>query len=132
MEDQKKTILIADDDTFLLDMYALKFSQSGFAVSTATSAEEVVEKLKQSPVSPSVLVFDIMMPVVDGFELLERVQREKLAPDSLKIILSNLGSESDIKRGIDLGVDGYVIKASATPAEVVEKVQQILQTKGKK
>ncbi len=128
MEDKKKTILIVDDDSFLLDMYALKFSQSGFIVDTALGSTVALQKLKQS-VSPDILLTDVVMPVMDGFELLEKINEEKLIPNTIKIIISNLGQTEDIEKGKALGASGYIVKANATPSEVVARVVSITQPK---
>ncbi|MCX6755356.1 MAG: response regulator [Candidatus Nomurabacteria bacterium] len=128
MEGDKKKILIVDDDTFLIDMYALKFSQGPFEVYTAQSAMEALEKIKNG-LTPNIILLDIMMPEMDGFEMLEKMINEKLALDSLKIILSNKGQQSDIDRGLQLGASGYIVKASSTPAEVIDKVMEILNKK---
>ena len=66
METDFKKILIVDDDSFLLDMYALKFSKSNFSVSTALGPESALEKLRDG-LYPQVILLDIMMPVMDGF-----------------------------------------------------------------
>lgn len=125
METTKKKILIVDDDVFLLDMYALKFSQSVFEVTTALGPEVALEKLKSGYV-PDVMILDIIMPVMDGFEFLEKVNEEKLMTNTVKILLSNRGQQSDITRGESLGAAGYIVKASNTPSEVVEKVSEII------
>lgn len=124
----KKKIFIVDDDSFLLDMYALKFSQSEFDVHTALGPENALSKLRSGLV-PDVMLLDIVMPVMDGFELMEKMRDEKLAPDTIRIILSNRGQPSDITRGEELGASGYIVKASATPGEVIEKVKSILNNK---
>ena len=123
--DPKKKILIIDDDSFLLDMYALKFNQSNFSVTTALGPEPALEKLHQGFV-PDVVLLDIVMPVMDGFELMEKLKEENLATQSIFIILSNRGQASDIARGESLGAAGYIVKASSTPSEVIEKVNSII------
>src|ERR1035437_10208314 len=105
MEGEKRKILIVDDDNFLLDMYALKFSQSNFEVYTAGSGLQAIEKLKGG-LSPVVMLVDIIMPEMDGFEMLEKINNEKLSPNSLKIILSNKSEQKDIDRGKSLGGAG--------------------------
>lgn len=124
MESNKK-ILIVDDDNFLLDMYALKFSKSGFDVTTAAGPEQALEKLRKGYI-PDIMLLDIVMPVMDGFELMEKIKEENLAPLSIRIILSNRGQPSDIARGEALGVSGYIVKASSIPSEVIEKVRSII------
>ncbi len=130
-EKKEFSILIVDDDSFLLDMYALKFSQKGFHVTTASGTMEALEKLRGG-FAPDILVVDLVMPAMDGFEFLEVVRTEKFVPDALVIILSNLGEQDDIDRGLKLGAAGYIIKASATPSEVVQKVTEALEKRNKK
>lgn len=121
-----RKILIIDDDNFLLDMYALKFGQNGYQVDTALGSTVALDKLKGGA-TPDVIVTDLLMPVMDGFELLEKIRDEKLVPNAKRIILSNLSQDGDIERGKSLGVDGYIVKASCTPSEVLEKVNKIIE-----
>lgn len=125
------SVMIIDDDAFLLDMYALKFTQKNFAVAAASGTLMALEKLRGGYV-PDIIVVDLVMPAMDGFEFLETIRNEKLASDALVIILSNLGQQEDIDRGLALGAAGYIIKASATPSEVVEKVLSTIEAKQKK
>ncbi len=130
METENNKILIVDDDSFLLDMYSLKFVKSNFNVSTALGAEQALDKLRQG-FAPSVILLDIMMPLMDGFELLEKIREENLATESIIIFLSNRGQPSDVTRAEALGASGYIIKASSIPSEVVEKVVSIINSKKK-
>lgn len=125
MNTGNKKILIVDDDSFLLDMYALKFSKSSFDVSTALGSEPALEKLKQG-LSPDIILLDIMMPGMDGFELLTKIKEESISPNSIVIFLSNRGQSSDIAQAESLGASGYIVKASSTPSEVIEKVEDII------
>jgi DNA-binding response OmpR family regulator len=124
------SILVIDDDAFLLDMYALKFSQKNFLVTSASGTLQALEMLRGG-LTPQIVVVDLVMPAMDGFEFLEVVRSESLAKGALLIILSNLGQQEDIDRGLALGAQGYIIKASATPSEVVEKVEEALERRGK-
>lgn len=128
MEGEKKKILIVDDDGFLLDMYAFKFSQNNFEVYTASDGLQAIEKLKGGLV-PDVLLIDVIMPNMDGFEVLEKMQNENISPNTIKIILSNKSQQSDFDKGASLGVSGYIVKANSTPAEVIEQVVEILSKK---
>ncbi len=128
MAGEKRKILIVDDDSFLLDMYALKFSQSNFEVHTVVSGLQAIEKLRGG-LNPDVMLVDIIMPEMDGFEMLEKINIDKISPDSTKIILSNKSQQSDIERGKSLGVAGYIIKANSTPVEVINQVMSILAKK---
>ena len=128
---EKFSVFIIDDDAFLLDMYALKFSQKNFVVETASGTLLALEKLRGG-YTPDIMVVDLVMPSMDGFEFLETARTEGLAPNALIIILSNLGQQEDIDRGLALGAAGYIIKASATPSEVVEKVLSTIESRQKK
>lgn len=127
MESNKK-ILIIDDDNFLLEMYALKFSKSNFEVTVALGPEIALEKLRLG-LNPDVILLDVIMPVMDGFELLEKMKEDDLAQDAVRIILSNRGQPSDIARGESLGASGYIVKATSTPTEVIQKVESIINKK---
>ncbi|MES3031752.1 MAG: response regulator [Patescibacteria group bacterium] len=128
MDGIKKKILIVDDDSFLLDMYALKFSQNNFEVYTAGGGVQAIEKLKGG-LSPDVMLMDIIMPEMDGFEMLGKINAEQLCPNCVKIVLSNKSQQSDIDQGTKLGVAGYIIKANSTPVEVISQVVNILAKK---
>lgn len=128
-ETKKRTILIVDDDSFLLDMYALRFTQAGFQVETAMNAAETIQKLRDGLI-PDVCLFDVVMPTTDGFEMLEQVNQENLIPKTIKIYLSNLGQEQDLARGKSLGAASYIVKANSTPSEVVTHVNKVLEEHG--
>jgi len=124
-----KTVLIVDDDSFLLDMYAMRFTQAGFSVHTAVSAAQTIEKLKEGLV-PDVMLLDVVMPATDGFELLEQINQQELATKTVKIYLSNLSQEQDLARGKSLGAASYIVKANNTPSEVVAHVLEVMKQHG--
>jgi CheY-like chemotaxis protein len=106
-------------------MYALKFNQSNFEVDTALGSLKALDKLRTGS-APDVILLDIVMPELDGFELLEKMKEEKLVLNAIRVILSNRGQQSDIARGEALGAQGYIVKANSTPSEVVTKVTEII------
>jgi len=118
-------ILLVDDDKFLLDMYATKFTEKGFHVEAAFGATEALAKLEDSFV-PDIILTDVVMPVMDGFEFLAELKKRKLASSAKCIVLSNLGQKEDFDKGATLGAVGYIVKATATPTEVVNKVLEIV------
>ena len=121
------TIFLIDDDDFLLEMYALKFRNTGDKVVIAKDAEEALKKLKDG-LKTDVILLDIVMPKMDGFEFLKIAKKENLVGNTEKvIILSNLGQNDDIQKGLKLGVADYIVKASLTPSEVVEKAKSLLE-----
>lgn len=117
------SVLLVDDDHFLLDIYSLKFKERGCSITAESDPTKALEKLRAG-LDPSVILLDIIMPGMSGFDFLEAVKKEGLAKRAAIIILSNQGQDEDLKRAIDLGADGYIIKASAIPSEVLEKTIQ--------
>ena len=120
----KTKILIVDDDKFLVDMYSLKFNENGYEVTTASSGADAVKKLEAGLV-PDIYLVDVVMPIMDGFELVENIKEKFDGHRGVIVILSNLGQKEDVEKGLSLGADGYIVKASATPTEVVNKVREI-------
>lgn len=126
MEPNKKPkIFIVDDDNFLLDMYALKFNQSGFDVETAPSAVVALEKLRGG-LKADLILLDVVMPEMDGFQLLEQAGPAGLLKNFKVVMLSNRGQQSDIETGRKLGANDYIVKATFTPTEVVTKIKSML------
>ena len=123
--DQKHSILIVDDDKFLIDMYSQKFQERGFAVETAESGAAALSKI-DSGLQPDICLVDIVMPEMDGFELVQHLAGRKTEKKMSIIVLSNLGQREDVEKGLALGAEGYIVKASATPTEVVDKVLEIV------
>ncbi len=113
-------VYLVDDDRFLLDLYAVKFKNAGHEVSVFGSGEDFLAALRKpdAPV-PDAILLDLIMPGIGGFEALETIRKEKLAAGAKIIILSNQGQDSDIERAKQLAADGYIIKASAIPSEVL-------------
>lgn len=119
-----QTILIIEDDKFLRDLLTRKLIQKGYKISEAIDGEEGFKKIKEE--KPDLVLLDLILPGIDGFEVLTRV---KDVPELSKIpvmIISNLGQGEDIERAKKLGVIDYVVKAHFTLNEIVEKVRSIL------
>lgn len=125
MDPKPKIVLLVDDDKFLLNMYALKFKNSGFGAETAESAEIALQKLRDG-LAPALILCDLVMPSMDGLEFIRRVKEEGLAKGTPLVVLSNQGQNTEIERAKELGVAGYIVKASTIPSEVVEEVKKIL------
>ncbi len=121
----KRKIFIVDDDKFLLSMYSIKFQKEGFEVIVAVDGNDALTKLREG-LKPDVIILDIVMPVMDGLELLQKIRDEHLVEDSIIIILSNQGQSSDIEKAKQLGVEGYIVKATTIPSEVLAEVKKVL------
>lgn len=124
MENTKTKVLIVDDDKFLLNMYSIKFSKANFEVNSAVSGEEAFTKIKGGYI-PDIILLDIVMPGMDGFDVLAKLKSDNIAPNALVIMLTNQGQLSDIEKAKSFGIGGYIIKATTIPSEVVEEVQRI-------
>lgn len=124
----KYNILIVDDDQFLLKMYVLKFDQEGFNTEAVTSGEEALNKLREG-YKPDVIILDIIMPGMDGIEILENIKKEKLAPEAALVMLTNQSGEKEREKVKDFNVDGYIIKATTVPSEVVSRIKEIVENK---
>lgn len=120
----KYTVLIVDDDKFLLDMYRKKFESAGSTVEVAVGSEDALAKLRGGA-APDILILDIIMPGMDGLELLSVIRKEKLAPRSSVIMLTNESGQEKIKQAKTLGIKGFIVKAMSIPSEVVEEALKI-------
>lgn len=121
---EKIKILLIEDDPFLLSMYSTKFEIENFAVVTANNGEDGLEKAKTS--SPDIILLDILMPVMNGFEVLEQLKMSSKTKKIPVILLTNLNQKDEIEKGLTMGADDYLIKAHFMPSEVVEKIRKIL------
>jgi CheY-like chemotaxis protein len=128
MADAPKKLLLVDDDKFLLDMYTVKFKEANFEITPAFSGEEALDKLKAG-LDPDLILFDLIMPGLNGIEFIEEVIKNKLATHSALVVLSNQGQKSDIEEAKRLGIDGYIVKANTIPSEVLDQVREILKRK---
>ena len=117
-------ILIIDDDPFILDMYVLKFTDNGFTIETASDGKAGLEKI--SSFKPDIVLLDVIMPKMDGFEVVKKLNEEKKEHPFKILFLTNFGQKEDVEKGMSMGADGYIIKANFTPTEVVEKVRELL------
>lgn len=131
MAAKKYSVLIVDDDKFLLEMYRKKFAESVASVDLAVGPVEALEKLRGGS-KVDILILDIIMPNMDGIELLETIRKEKLAPDAVVIMLTNEGSSERIEEAKALGINGYIVKATSIPSEVVEETLKIARENLKK
>lgn len=118
-------IFLVDDDAFLIDMYAAKFSSCGHEVDTAKSVETALEKLRAKADFDAILL-DMVMPGLTGVDFLQAIKNEHLAPNAKLIVLSNQGDQSDIDLATKEGATGYIIKAHMIPSEVVKKVEELV------
>ncbi len=117
-------ILLVEDDNLIIRMYQDKFKKDGYRVNVALNGEEGLVKLKEE--KPILILMDVMMPKMDGFEALKKIKAD---PDTKKIpviMLTNLSGENDSKKCLEMGAVAYLVKSDHTPAEIAKKVKEIL------
>lgn len=121
-------VFLVDDDRFLLDLYAVKFRNAGHEVEVFGGGEELLAALRKTDtLAPDAILLDIIMPGVGGFEALETIRKENLVKGTKILILSNQGQDSDIEKAKQLAADGYIIKASAIPSEVLAETLRTIE-----
>jgi DNA-binding response OmpR family regulator len=118
-------ILLIEDDPFLLSMYSTKFSMEKFHVISADDGEKGLKVSKET--DPDIILLDILMPKMNGFEVLEELKKDKKTANIPVILLTNLNQKDEIERGMSMGADDYLIKAHFMPSEVVEKIKKVLE-----
>jgi len=121
------SVLIVEDDKFLRELLVRKLENTGFDVSFAVNGEEALKKIKEQ--MPQLILLDLVLPGIDGFEVLKQVKANERMDGIAIIILSNLGQQGEVERGIRLGADDYLIKAHFTPDEIIQKAKMILEKK---
>ena len=119
-----KKILIVEDDKFLRELISRKLTDEGFEIIEAVDGEDGIKKIKET--NPDMVLLDLILPSIDGFEVLSRVKGDASLASIPIIILSNLGQKEEVDKGLDLGAVDYLIKAHFTPGEIVEKIKNIL------
>lgn len=117
--------MLVDDDKFLLDMYSMKFVKDGFSVQVCLSVNDAVTAL-HGGFTPDAVVFDLTMPVRDGYDLLQTLRDEHLAESAKKVALTNQSTDSEKAKAMELGADLFIVKATMIPSEVVANVRSLL------
>jgi DNA-binding response OmpR family regulator len=123
-EEDLKKILVVDDEAPVREIYNKEFTKSGFKVIVAVDGEEGL--LKAGTETPNLILLDVMMPKMSGLDVLKDLKKNKLTKDIPVLLLTNLGEERIIKEGFSLGAEGYLLKVSYTPAQVVEECRKFL------
>lgn len=120
-----KKVLLIEDDPFLAEIYVTKFEEAGLGISALGNGALGIDRIEQY--KPDIILLDIVMPKMDGFELLRLIKGDERFKNIPVVILSNLGEQENVEKGLNLGAEAYLVKAHFTPTEVVAKVKSILQ-----
>lgn len=131
MEENKKVkVLIIEDDSYISDMYKIKFESENFETIVAEDGINGIKEIEKQ--KPDIVLLDIVMPKVDGFSVLKMIKKNEDSKDIPVVLLTNLGQKDNVERGFELGATSYIIKAHFTPSEVVKKVKEILEKEKEK
>ncbi|MBI2599887.1 response regulator [Candidatus Daviesbacteria bacterium] len=128
MAPQSKKILLVEDEDFIRDLYVRQLTKAGFLVKNAADGQTGLNLLKAEGFD--LLLLDIMLPGMNGLQLLREFKTQNPNSPMITILLTNLGQEAVIKEGFELGAQAYLIKASYTPDQVVNEVRNALGGQG--
>jgi DNA-binding response OmpR family regulator len=118
-----KKVLIVDDEPSIIVPLQFLMEQNGYETSVAFSGEEAIETVAAS--HPNLILLDIMLPIIDGFEVCQRVRENPEWNDIRIILLTAMGSEANIAKGLALGADAYITKPFSN-SEVIAKVKELV------
>jgi two-component system alkaline phosphatase synthesis response regulator PhoP len=119
-----KNILLVEDDPFIIDIYASKFKKEGFLVDVAKDGQMALEKIKNH--HPDLLVLDIILPKIDGWEVLKTLRKNESTKNIKVIVVSNLNQKDYQDNIANLNVIKYFLKIETTPEEITNAIKEIL------
>jgi len=119
-----KKILIVEDDSFLQGLASRKLTKEGFEVVIASDSVKAFEVLEKG--NPDIILLDLLLPKIDGFEILEKIKAVDKTKNIPVVVFSNLSEDKDIKRAKDLGALEFMIKSNFTLDELADKIKFIL------
>lgn len=126
MAEGKKTIMIVEDDAFVVDIYRKKLREEGFEIAVASDGAEALEKLQAESAKPDLILLDIIMPQMNGLDLMKKMKADEKLNKIPIILLTNVSQKEDVDTGLELGAKDYLIKSHFTPGEVLSKVKSVL------
>ena len=122
MSAKRSKILVVEDDPFLLELYQMKLNEEGFEVFVAHNGREGFEVAEAN--QPELILLDILMPEVDGYEMLKKIKASAQTKKIPVIIFSNLSQREEIEKGLRLGAADFIVKTSLTPLQIAQKVKE--------
>jgi DNA-binding response OmpR family regulator len=122
--EEGKTILLVDDDLTLREMYEERMKAEGFSIIQATNGEEAIKKARES--KPNIILLDIMMPKVNGFDVLKELKSDPEMKNIPVIVLTALIQDVDRIQGKKLGAVDYIVKSETMPGEVIAKIKNAI------
>ncbi len=124
MPKKTKKIIIAEDDKFLANAYRVKLEKGDYEVSIVEHGGKLLEQVEDF--KPDLILLDLVMPVLDGFEALKELKNNNKTKDIPVLVVSNLGQQSDLNKSMELGAEDYIIKSNMSIKGVVKKIDETL------
>jgi len=124
MNGQKVKIAIIEDDMAIVQMYRMKFEHEGYEVATAPDGSSGLELI--SSFKPDVVLLDLMMPNMNGLDMLKQLRSQANGRDAKVVVLTNMGDTETATRVYKMAADDYIVKAEMTPKQVTERIQTLL------
>lgn len=121
---RKPCVLVAEDDRFIRRIAEMALERQGFTVLTAEDGESALRQVRES--TPDVVLLDLIMPKVQGFEVLRRLKQDPATAGVPVIILSSLGQEADVQRALAAGAAGYLVKAERYMQNLADELDKVL------
>jgi DNA-binding response OmpR family regulator len=121
-----KKILVAEDDKILANAYRIKLSKAGFELKMASDGQEALDALQSF--SPDLIILDLMMPIKDGFSVLEALKSDERLKSIPIIVASNLGQKEDTDRALNLGANDFIVKSDLSLNTIIEKINRLIET----
>lgn len=118
-------IVLVEDDPMISEIYQKKFSEAGFEVLTADSGEKVLELAKKEKISA--ILLDLILPKMDGFEVIKNLRSGSYDPEIKIIVFSNLSQKEDHEKALQLGANGFVMKSEFNPTQLVGEIKRLLE-----
>lgn len=125
MNSSSTVLLLAEDEDFLARSYKNRFTLEGFDVHVACDGKEAIEMI--ASLKPDIVLLDLIMPKMNGFEVLEHVKQQDETKDIPVIVTSNLGQDSDIEKAKNLGAIDYIVKSNTSMKDLISKVYEHIQ-----
>ena len=123
-KEKKQTILLVEDDEFLANMYKTKLELEKYNVIMVSNGESALRVVNEKKVD--LVLLDIILPKISGFEIITQIKANKKLKKTPVVMLTNLSQKEDIKKGLKLGADEYLIKAHFLPSEVIGKIKKLI------
>lgn len=123
----EQKILIIEDDTFINRIYKRVFGLTGFAIELAQNGEEALTKMETMNPLPTLIILDIMIPKISGFEVLKRLKSDTRWQHIPVIVMTNLSEKADEEKALNLGASLYMVKSDHNPREVVLKAKELIE-----